>query len=171
MTIEWRPIAEFPAYEVSNTGLVRGKAGVLTLRTDPKGYLFATLRQGKTHKRAVARLVAAAFIGPRPDGCVVRHRDGIKSNNVPANLSYGTPTENEQDKRGHGTAPIGQHHPAAKLTEGQVADIRRRFIAYHPVHGGAAMGREYGVSQNTVSKIVTGKLWPHLLPGRAEVPQ
>ena len=171
MMIEWRRVKEFPMYEVSNTGHVRGRHGVLKLRADAKGYLFASLRDGKVHKRAVARLVAEAFIGPRPEGHVVRHKDGIKAHNIPANLLYGTSAENEHDKRGHGTAPIGERHPAAKLTDGQVAEIRRRYIPYHPKHGGSAMGREYGVSQNTISKVVNNKLWPHLLPTSAGADQ
>lgn len=163
--IEWRPVAEFVGYEVSNTGMVRGSRGVLTLVADPKGYLFATFRtNGQNCKRAVARLVAQAFIGPRPAGCVVRHMDGNKANNTPANLAYGTPAQNEHDKRGHGTAPIGTRHPAAKLTDAQITAIRSRYVPYHPTHGGSALGREFGVSQMNISRIVNVKLWQHLVP-------
>jgi len=170
--IEWRPVAEFDGYEVSSTGLVRGRSGVLILRTDRKGYLFAAFRtDGMNCKRAVARLVAQAFIGPRPAGCVVRHMDGNKTNNTPANLAYGTPSQNEHDKRSHGTAAIGTKHPCAKLTEAQIIAIRSRYIPHHKTHGGSAMAREFGVSQMNISRIVTSKTWLHLLPaGPKEAP-
>lgn len=160
--IEWRPIAEFPAYEVSNTGIVRGKRGELKLRSDRKGYLFANLRDGKLHKRAVARLVAEAFNGPRPVGCITRHRDGIKTNNIPSNLLYGTPTQNERDKRDHGTAPIGTRHPSAKLTEAQVVEIRRRYQPHHKDRGARAMGHKFGVAADTIQKIIARRIWAHL---------
>ena len=47
----------------------------------------------------VASLVAFAFIGPRPDGNVVRHLDGNKDNNRADNLAYGTHQDNADDDR------------------------------------------------------------------------
>lgn len=52
---------------------------------------------------AVHRIVALAFIGPRPEGMEVRHLDGNPENNALANLTYGTPSENQFDKVRHGT--------------------------------------------------------------------
>ena len=162
--IEWLPIADFPGYEVSYLGLVRGPMKTLTLSQDRKGYLFANMRRGGAlHKRMVSGLVAEAFIGLRPDGQQVRHKNGIKSDNHFSNLEYGTQVENEHDKRRHGTAPIGANHPCAKLNESQVSAIRTRYIPYHPTHGASAIGREYGLSQNTIAKIVGRKLWRHVV--------
>lgn len=160
---EWRAIVGFPGYEVSNAGRVKGQRGELKLREDRKGYLFAVLsRDGTQAKRGVARLVAEAFVGPRPAGQVVRHRDGVKSRNVPDNLVYGTQVENEADKRLHGTAPIGVQHPAAKLTEEQVRQVRARYVRMSQTSGGTALAREFGVSAHLISMIVRGKLWSHL---------
>jgi hypothetical protein len=50
-----------------------------------------------------------------------------------------------------------------KLTEEQVCEIRRRYVA-----GGVGTRRlatEYGVCQSNIRAIVTGKIWKHLLPG------
>ena len=160
---EWKPITDFPGYEVSYLGLVRGPLKSLTLRPDRKGYLFANMRRGGlVHKRTVSRLVAEAFVGPCPAGQQVRHKNGIKSDDHFSNLEYGTQADNEHDKRRHGTAPIGVNHPCAKLNESQVSMIRTRYIPYHPTHGASAIGREFGLSQNTISKIVNRKLWGHV---------
>ncbi|MDX3713446.1 HNH endonuclease signature motif containing protein [Streptomyces europaeiscabiei] len=51
------------------------------------------------------QIVAAAFLGPRPDGHDVRHLDGNPLNSALSNLSYGTRSENELDKARHGTNP------------------------------------------------------------------
>lgn len=75
---------------------------------DSDGYLNLC-RGGRASKVKVAHLVAEAFIGPRPDGSVLRHLDGNPANNTPANLRYGSQSENQYDAVGHGT-----HAHAAK---------------------------------------------------------
>jgi hypothetical protein len=50
----------------------------------------------------VHQAVAAAFLGARPDGLVVRHLDGNPSNNSLMNLRYGTSAENAYDRIAHG---------------------------------------------------------------------
>jgi HNH endonuclease len=54
------------------------------------GRYYVTLRDtdGKTHIRAVADLVAEAFIGPCPDGHEVRFKNGDKTDSRPGNLYY-----------------------------------------------------------------------------------
>lgn len=46
----------------------------------------------KTYR--VASLVAAAFLGPKPDGLDVSHKDEDSSNNAASNLCYETRKEN-----------------------------------------------------------------------------
>jgi hypothetical protein len=58
---------------------------------------------GRQESWFVHQLVAAAFLGPRPDGLEVRHLDGDPLNNAVSNLAYGTRLENIQDKKRHGT--------------------------------------------------------------------
>lgn len=67
------------------------------------GYLVVTLRDnGKTKTRYIHHLVAETFIGPRPDGMEVRHLNDIKTDNRLVNLTYGTRTENCQDRLRNG---------------------------------------------------------------------
>lgn len=164
MDEKWTYVEGFPGYLVSDQGRVAGPRGDnIAQRIDRKGYRSVSLwRGGKSHRRAVQRLVAEAFIGPRPDGCVVRHRDGDNTHNEATNLRYGTPTENEADKREHGTTLLGERHPAAKLNEEQVRAIRARCVLGTHANGASAIARELGVSHELVIKIARCQLWSHV---------
>ena len=108
----WSPIPGFEGYDVSNLGNVRswrmhrGVAGPRLLRTSPdnRGYMCTALYgPGGRKPVKVHWLVAAAFLGPRPDGLVIRHLDGNCANNRAGNLVYGTPEENIADSVRHRT--------------------------------------------------------------------
>lgn len=91
----------------------------------------------------VHRLVAAAFLGPCPDGQEVRHLDGDPTNNRLDNLAYGTRTENILDVYAIGKAWV-------TLTIAQVREIRQRLAAGER---GADLAREYNVGQACISAI------------------
>lgn len=67
-----------------------------------------TSHLGRGHSRTVHSLVAAAFIGPCPQGQEVRHKDGTRTNNTADNLEYGTRTDNLRDAIRHGTWKISR---------------------------------------------------------------
>lgn len=108
---EWRPIPGYEAtYRVSSMGEIesiprpRTRGGLLKVRVGKRGYPSVTLVQSgiqQTHE--VHRLVALAFLGPRPDGHVVRHLDGDPLRPHADNLAYGTSSENLLDQIAHGT--------------------------------------------------------------------
>jgi len=112
----WNKVEGFPEYEISNTGLIKSIArfvcrttstGTTHLKTirerllkqhKRNGYLFVTLcKNGKSENKMIHHMVAAAFIGPRPKGLVVMHKDGNRENNHHSNLSYGSKARNTQD--------------------------------------------------------------------------
>ncbi len=114
----WKPINNFPGYEVSDKGRVRTfkKTGPQSdyLKDTPKimrpgthlnGYYLLNLRQDKVTKgRSVHRLVADAFI-PNPDNLpLVRHIDSNPTNNCVENLAWGTQKDNMQDMYKSGRA-------------------------------------------------------------------
>jgi hypothetical protein len=111
-TEEWRPIPGFADYfitadgEVGSTRQSRGRVlrplrWGYTVDGYPKVRLY--LEPGKHADRAVHVLVAAAFIGPKPDGMEVRHRDGDRLNPRASNLLYGSRSDNVLDSVRHGT--------------------------------------------------------------------
>ena len=97
-------------YEVSQHGEIRSNArpttpgGLLKPSVSAKGYLHVTLsKSGREVRKPIHALVAAAFLGPCPEGLQIRHLDGVKTNNTPANLAYGTSSQNRLDSVAHGT--------------------------------------------------------------------
>lgn len=158
-----RPIAGFPAYRVSDDGRVwtsycKGRGGrvgsawrVMTPTLDRQGYrmvrLYAAGRAWK--QRRVARLVCATFYGEPEAGQEVRHLDGNPANDAVSNLAWGTSRENKADQKRHGTAPLGETHHNATLSDAQVAEIRALK--------GKMLQREiaakFGITQGYVSEI------------------
>jgi hypothetical protein len=127
------------------------------------GYPQVNLRGGRgIHKSiTVHRLVATAFLGPRPAGLEVRHLNGDPTDCRLANLAYGTPAENGQDRVRHGTVARfpGAAHGRAKLTEANVREIRRRHVA------GESPGRlaaVFGVGRTTIRHIICRETWTHV---------
>ena len=67
------------------------------------GYMATTVQDGSGSRRMfVHALVCMAFHGPRPEGCVVRHKNGNQLDNRPENLRWGTKSQNSHDRVLHG---------------------------------------------------------------------
>lgn len=84
---------ELSGYSVDNTGVVYGVYGKPLTQYDNNGYKYVRL-SGSTH--TVHSLVAKAFLGERPDGYHIHHKDGDPSNNRLDNLEYLTPKEHAE---------------------------------------------------------------------------
>lgn len=129
----WRPVAQFPDYEVSSLGRVRrltathkNPAGFkLSAHPGRRGHLAVNpYLNGRRHTVYVHRLVALAFV----DGdhaLDVLHRDGDPSNNAALNLYWGTDSDNQHDAVRHGVhgqaskthCPAGHSLTGANLYE------------------------------------------------------
>lgn len=122
---EFRDVVGFEGlYSISNLGRVishhRYKGlqpgRLLALYLDKDGYLKACLaRSGSKIYRFVHYLVAAAFIGPRPLGMVVNHKDAtepatMKLNNRADNLEYVTNQQNADHASRNGLLATGDRH-------------------------------------------------------------
>lgn len=180
MTEQWKPVVGYEGfYEVSDLGRVRSVARRVKSRygcyrrvpskilspADSNGYQLVMLNAsaiGKRQLEAIHRLVAAAFICPRPsDSHQVNHIDGDKAHNIPANLEWTTPIQNIRHNDILGTTPRGDSHPSRKLTGDDVLAIRQRATLGE---NAASLGQEYGVTSTTIYHIINGKTWKHLLP-------
>lgn len=174
----WRDVPGYEGqYQVSDQGRVKslarevdvarnrwGRRGtrrvneaVMALQTDDRGRVFILLRNSARAKRfTVASLVAAAFIGPRPDGLLVLHGDGDSTNNRISNLRYGTHVDNMDDARLHGTLTQGEKQWLAKLTADEVKFIRITNLS------GVYLAGQYGVTPACISAIRQRKNWKHV---------
>lgn len=114
--MDWRPVIGYEnAYAVSRTGAVMRTGGgsgshpgrILNQRLGNAGYLMVSLYlNGHRRMMNVHTLVAAAFVGPRPIGMDVNHKDGDKRNNHASNLEYMSRADNMRHARDIGL--IGQ---------------------------------------------------------------
>ncbi len=168
---EWKQVAEFPDYEVSEHGTIRrltdsncAKRGkVLRPKIDKYGYLVVRpFRDGRGRYMTVHRLVAMAWYGPMtPPYTQVAHHDGNHTNNHYSNLRWATAKENHDDRERHGRVVFGARHWRTKLTVAQTDELIRR---YHAGMTGAGpriyqyqLAKEYGVNQAYVSSLTRGK--------------
>lgn len=167
---EWREIRGFPDYEASSLGNVRrctsrtcGKAGhVLKLsRRHHSGHITVQVWSGgKSKTITVSRLVALAFHGEPPSAELhAAHNDGDPTNNVPSNIRWASAAENCADKLLHGTAQLGEKHPAVVLTEQEVRQIRAKYAEGLSLK---TLGRAYGVHFGTIWRIVQRLTWRHV---------
>lgn len=93
----WAPVAGYEGlYEVSDAGNVYGiKKNKLLRPGVSNGYLYVHLhKDSKGQSIRIHALVARAFIGERPEGYSINHKDCDKTNNDVSNLEYVTQAQN-----------------------------------------------------------------------------
>lgn len=168
MTEKWNPIPSAPHYEASSLGNIRswkarnGKGlttvpRLMTPYVDRDGYKTVTISTStKKGPRKICCLVAEAFYGPRPIGCVVRHLNGKSDDDRSENLSWGTQKENVADAKKHGTLTKGERIGRSKLTSASVAEIKQSQLPEK------ALAIQFNVHRSTINKIIRGKLWSHV---------
>ena len=110
----WKPVVGWEGlYEVSNLGNVRSldrvvassygatrtvKGKILTQSNDRDGYLWVNLKDGaRRTRKSVHSLVMGAFVGERPKGMDIAHKNDDPFDNRLANLRYCTRSENMMD--------------------------------------------------------------------------
>ena len=185
----FKPIPDFPGYDVSNRGRVRSyrarggghHSGTqwstsvrpqIYLADTPQRFLKPVLRLGypvvtlfneRRHSPVgVHRLILLAFVGPCPPGMECRHLDGVRTHCFLENLAWGTRSKNALDRVEHGNDPNkkGIDHPQTKLTDEQVLEIRD--LATQGKFSQREIGKMFNLTQSAVSLIVCRKNWSHL---------
>lgn len=154
---EWRRVVGNDSYEVSSLGNVRravagdsnfAKAGRHLRPSRNTRYSIVVLySQHKGRAVKVHRLVAAAFIGPCPEGHEVNHINGERHDNRAENLEYVTPRQNVR----HTFRAL--RHGSARLSPNLAAYIRSSPLR------GAELARQLKVSPATISETRSGQIW------------
>jgi hypothetical protein len=178
---QWRPVLGFEGYyEVSDQGRVRSlermcrsrpgrqrpvpermlKPVSVRSRRDGMSRFVVTLHKDGQFWRRVSHLVLEAFVGGRPTFAhECRHLNCNPSDNRLMNLSWGTQAENHADTLRLGHIARGSLHPAAKLTEKQVVQIRKML---HDGEKPVAVAARFAVSCPTVEGIKYRRTWKHV---------
>ena len=177
----WKPVVGYEGlYEVSNFGRIRTCDNYIrailngietksfrrskirkTCRND-SGYHRLTLWKNNIQKcYCVHFLVATAFIGPRPKGLTINHKDGDKLNNYSDNLEYITVLQNIFHSIRLGLwSPVGSKNSNSKLKESDIVSIRAKYASGHVTK--AALAKEYNVAPSHIGLIIKCKFWKHV---------
>jgi hypothetical protein len=158
----WKVIPSFPNYAVSNLGQVKrltkasntypGK--ILKQSVATNGYLYVS---PSCIKRMVHCLVAEAFIGERPSGYVINHKDFDITNNKVENLEYCTQKENLEHSIDH--RPYGDSHKNTKYGEKVVREVK---LMLQQGKKQVDIAKAVNMSKQLVNNIATGKAWKWL---------
>lgn len=196
MKQEWRRVPGYEDYEVTDNGLfIRKGERCIRQHVDTMGYMRASVCRGERKKpdhwgnyagvkrsMGIHRLVAAAFIGPCPDGLEVNHKDGDKKNNRVENLEYMTHRDNiihardvlgkrlgfpkgakhpffgkkmsEEHKRKMSAAKMGaKHFRGVKFPPERIVELREAGKTHHEI------AVELGVGRTVIGSFFRGEHW------------
>jgi len=161
----WKIVDLCPAYAVSNIGRVKriksgrgatiGRIRASTKRTD--GYFRVCLFNKSFYKSfSVHQLVARAFLGIRPEGKEINHKNGVKADNRIENLEYCSRQENINHAVANHLMQCGEQNGMAKLTRKDVRKIRMIAKAGTAQRNIAC---DFNISQSNVNHIISHKIW------------
>jgi hypothetical protein len=158
----WKQHPEFKLYFFCQDGrvasVIKGKPRLLIgTKCGQYGYraipVYANRRGQKIYTH---RTICELFNGPPAPGQQCRHLDGDKTNNAASNLRWGSAKENSDDRQLHGTMGYGEANSMSKLTNEQVAEIRRRVDLGETQR---SMCKIFNVSPMTISRVVRKETW------------
>ena len=95
----WKPLRNFPSYNVSTEGRVMNirTRRILKTYTDENGYILVCLRKNnRQYTVKVSRVIAETFLGEHP-GMDVCYKDSDRSNICLDNLEWRTRSQNISD--------------------------------------------------------------------------
>lgn len=100
------------------------------------------------------RIAYEAWVGPLPEGSVVRHKCDNPPCINPDHLELGTYQDNSNDmwERGRGADQAGEKNPRSKLTVVQVREIRSRYTGVRGQQ--RRLAEESGVCFQTINDLV-----------------
>ena len=150
----WKPVQDFPGYEVSNCGRVKSfrdrggnilsTAHLLKFQRMSDGSPRVTLSHyGVTTTLSVARLVLDAFVGLAPTTFhVPRHIDGNVNNQRVENLEWSL-------------------RKNVKLTLDDIRTIRNLYLTTGAEFDITKISNQYKVSRQTIRTIIYNQAWKH----------
>lgn len=110
---------------------------------------------------AAHRLSYETWVGPIPEGLLIRHKCDNPPCINPDHLEPGTDADNSRDmvERGRNRSLAGESHPMSKLSQGDANLIRHTYP--QGVLTLKMLGEAFGVSIPTITRILSGKGYPN----------
>jgi hypothetical protein len=161
----WKPVKNFPKYEVNELCDVRnkktGKFRIPVKRKD--GYFQLKLMTSNTEFKMMLlhRILAEAWIDNPEFKPYMNHKNGIRSDNRLENLEWCTPGENmvHAFRVIKTKSSVGVKNSRAILTPKEVKAIR--MVRDTPATK-RILAIKYGVAESTVNNIMKHRIWKHI---------
>lgn len=156
--MEWRKVQAYHQYEIAENGELRrirrsslgGYYYQKPFLSDRGYYSYVLCAVGSKPRRiATALLVAEAFIGARPDGMTINHKDGNKTNNHWSNLEYCSSLDNVRHAYRMGLMPSTRRVISKDLA-------KQIKIALDAGLSRREAQRTFHVSRNVIRNIASG---------------
>jgi hypothetical protein len=160
----WLPIPDYPNYAASSRGrirIVKTKHKITSFSLSNRGYLTVELSTAtrKCRRLNVHSLIAAAFLGPRPEGLEVNHKSGVKTENFASNLEYVSHRENCIHR-----SQLGLWGTKMKLNVDAVRAIKELIGSGLTLR---AIAQQFDVTYQCIGAIKSGRTWYWIdLPNR-----
>jgi len=118
--------------------VLKPKLNYLTLRDEPT-YEVVVINN---KRYLVHRLIARAFLGPRPPNKIVHHKDHVKRNNRPGNLEYVTPSQNT--KLAYAEGQIGKTYKLTAFARAKAVEMYESGVLT------AKIAEQFRVNKSTI---------------------
>ncbi len=164
----WKPISDFPGYEVSDLGNIRSYKVPGSSKPHPTPHLLkprpnkydnrlwvSLSRNGQSHSLSVHRLVLTAFVGICPPGMECCHYDGNCHNNTLTNLRWATHSDNAIDNVRLGVC-TGDNSSQSKITSSTAQYIREQYQNGVPV---SQLLNEVPINKRNIYAVIYGESW------------
>ena len=159
------PIPSLPGYLLNGELIIDADRTILRQWISSHGYMIFQIGR---NIYLLHRVICEVHHGPPPEKKPnALHRNDVRLDNRPENLYWGDQKDNAADRIRNGKEPdrSGVNNGRAKLSEMQVADIRRRYSGdrrwgrNQTGDSAQVLADEFGVSETTIRKVANGTSW------------
>lgn len=175
----WKPIKNYPNYEISNLGRVKSKERMVNTiggakrkirekiikpTFDSRGYYVVSLynENGKSKPKTIHRLVCEVFLENKDNYPVINHINGIKTDNRLENLEFCTQSHNVKEAYRLGLekpqltnlGKLGIKNKKSKKIK-QIDIVTNEVINYH--YGTLEAQRNTGINFRNIYLCLNGK--------------
>lgn len=168
-TNEYKIHPEFKSYGIFQDGTIMrivdskgSSAGkILKPSIDGRGYSTFTPIDNNGKKRSITghKLVMEAWVGKRPIGMILHHKDFCKTNIKLDNLEYITQGYSLRLASKRGILPKGEEKKLSKLKNMDIEKIKELLFMGERQR---VIAKRFNVHQSTIGRINQNLIWKHI---------
>lgn len=134
-------------------------SGVTSNSISDPGYPYIGLFRRPISVPSCVLFLTTGELSSRKNGTQCCHTCDVRRCVSPQHVYLGTSSTNHWDAIERGRAPVGEQCSWAKVTEQQVAEIRRLYKPYSHVWNLYTLAERFGIDKVTVWWIIHGRSW------------